>query len=67
MVRKPTPGEWRMTLDFVQLNAATRGLEGWPIPKDTGVSSSAESVSTTLPSRTEQSRISSASVLAAKQ
>jgi hypothetical protein len=32
MVRKPTPGEWRMTLDFVQLNAATRGLEGWPIP-----------------------------------
>ena len=21
-----------MTLDFVQLNAATRGLEGWPIP-----------------------------------
>ena len=32
MVKKPTPGEWRMTLDFVQLNAATRGLEGWPIP-----------------------------------
>ena len=32
MVRKPTPGEWRMTLDFVQLNTATRGLEGWPIP-----------------------------------
>ncbi len=31
MVKKPTPGEWRMTLDFVQLNAATRGLEGWPI------------------------------------
>ena len=32
MVKKPTPGEWRMTLDFVQLNAATRGLEGWPMP-----------------------------------
>ena len=32
MVRKPIPGEWRMTLDFVQLNAATRGLECWPIP-----------------------------------
>jgi hypothetical protein len=29
MVRKPTPGEWRMIIDFVQLDAATRGLEGW--------------------------------------
>jgi hypothetical protein len=25
-------GQWRLTLDFVQLNAATKGLEGWPIP-----------------------------------
>jgi len=24
--------QWRLTLDFVQLNAATKGLEGWPIP-----------------------------------
>jgi len=24
-------GQWRLTLDFVQLNAATKGLEGWPI------------------------------------
>jgi hypothetical protein len=32
LVPKPTPGEWRFTLDFVQLNAATGGLEGWPIP-----------------------------------
>ena len=23
---------WRFTLDFVRLNAATGGLEGWPIP-----------------------------------
>ena len=23
---------WRFTLDFVQLNHATGGLEGWPIP-----------------------------------
>ena len=32
MVKKPTPDEWRMTLDFVQLTTATRVLEGWPIP-----------------------------------
>jgi len=32
LVPKPTPGEWRFTLDFVQLNHATGGLEGWPIP-----------------------------------
>ncbi len=25
-------GSWRLTIDFVQLNAATKGLEGWPIP-----------------------------------
>ena len=25
-------GQWRLTLDFVQLNPATKGLEGWPIP-----------------------------------
>ena len=25
-------GSWRLTIDFVQLNAVTRGLEGWPIP-----------------------------------
>ena len=25
-------GQWRLTIDFVQLNAATKGLEGWPIP-----------------------------------
>jgi len=24
--------QWRLTLDFVQLNAATKGLEGWSIP-----------------------------------
>ena len=24
--------EWRFTLDFVRLNSATGGLEGWPIP-----------------------------------
>ena len=33
---KPTPEgqpqKWRFTLDFVQLNSATSGLEGWPIP-----------------------------------
>ena len=23
---------WRLTVDFVQLNSATKGLEGWPIP-----------------------------------
>ena len=23
---------WRLTIDFVQLNAATKDLEGWPIP-----------------------------------
>ena len=27
-----SPDKWRMTLDFVRLNAATGGLEGWPIP-----------------------------------
>jgi len=27
-----SPGKWRLTLDFVKLNAATGGLEGWPIP-----------------------------------
>ena len=27
-----SPGKWRLTLDFVRLNAATGGLEGWPIP-----------------------------------
>ncbi len=26
-----SPGKWRLTLDFVKLNAATGGLEGWPI------------------------------------
>ena len=31
MVPKPTPGEWRFTLDFVRLNACTSDLEGWPI------------------------------------
>ena len=25
-------GSWRLTIDFVQLNAATKGLEGCPIP-----------------------------------
>ena len=25
-------GQWRLTIDFVQLNATTKGLEGWPIP-----------------------------------
>ena len=25
-------GQWRLTIDFVQLNAATNGLEGWSIP-----------------------------------
>ena len=25
-------GQWRLTLNFVQLNAAAKGLEGWPIP-----------------------------------
>ena len=33
---KPTPEgqpqKWRFTLDFVRLNSATGGLEGWPIP-----------------------------------
>ncbi len=36
IVPKPTPEgapqKWRFTLDFVRLNAATGGLEGWPIP-----------------------------------
>ena len=32
MVPKPTPGEWRFCLDFVQLNAATIGSDSWPIP-----------------------------------
>jgi len=36
LVPKPTPEgvpqKWRFTLDFVRLNAATGGLEGWPIP-----------------------------------
>jgi len=27
-----TDGTWRFTLDFVRLNTATGGLEGWPIP-----------------------------------
>jgi hypothetical protein len=27
-----SPGKWRLTLDFMRLNAATGGLEGWPIP-----------------------------------
>ena len=31
MVPKPTPGEWRFTLDFVRLNDCTSDLEGWPI------------------------------------
>ena len=31
-VPKPTPGEWRFCLDFVRLNDATPGMEGWPIP-----------------------------------
>jgi hypothetical protein len=33
---KPTPEgqpqKWRFTLDFVRLNSATGGLEGWSIP-----------------------------------
>ena len=36
LVTKPTPAgepqKCRFTLDFVQLNSATGGLEGWPIP-----------------------------------
>ena len=36
LVTKPTPEgqpqKWRFTLDFVRLNSATGGLEGWPIP-----------------------------------
>lgn len=32
MVPKPTPGEWRFCLDFVQLNRCTEGTDGWPIP-----------------------------------
>ena len=35
LVPKPTPEgqpqKWRFTLDFVRLNSATSGLEGWPI------------------------------------
>ena len=32
MVPKPnTINEWRMTIDFVKLNEATKGGEGWPI------------------------------------
>ena len=31
LVPKPN-GDWRFTLDFVRLNSATSGLEGWPIP-----------------------------------
>ena len=27
-----TGAKWRFTLHFVQLNHATGGLEGWPIP-----------------------------------
>jgi hypothetical protein len=27
-----SPGKWRLTLDFVKLNATKGGLEGWPIP-----------------------------------
>ena len=26
------PQKWRSTLDFVHLNSATGGLDGWPIP-----------------------------------
>jgi hypothetical protein len=25
-------GQWRLTINFFQLNAAIKGLEGWPIP-----------------------------------
>ena len=36
LVPKPTPGgqpqKCRFTLDFIRLNSATGGLEGWPIP-----------------------------------
>jgi hypothetical protein len=36
LVPKPTPEgqpqKWRFTLDYVRLNSATVGLEGWPIP-----------------------------------
>ena len=32
MVPKPaSPGEWRLTIDFVKLNDATVNTEGWPI------------------------------------
>ena len=27
-----SPSKWQLTLDFVRLNAAMEGLEGWPIP-----------------------------------
>ena len=27
-----TYDHWQLTLDFVQFNAETKGLEGWPIP-----------------------------------
>jgi hypothetical protein len=32
LVPKPTPGDWRFCLDFVELNDCTEGTEGWPIP-----------------------------------
>jgi len=32
LVPKPTAGQWRLVLDYVRLNACTRGKEGWPIP-----------------------------------
>ena len=32
MVPKPaSPGEWRITIDFVKLNQCTLAMEGWPI------------------------------------
>jgi hypothetical protein len=31
LVHKPD-GKWRFILDFVQLNACTGALDGWPIP-----------------------------------
>lgn len=32
LVPKGEPNEWRFCLDYVRLNEATLGVEGWPIP-----------------------------------